>query len=653
LSHATRNTFHLSVMIVLSLENISKQYDERRLLNGVTLGVRAGERVGIVGVNGSGKSTLLRIAAGIEPPDVGRVSAARDLRVTYLPQNPDIDPTLTVIEQVFRGDAPGMQLLRAYERAAADLAHTPDDDALQAKVGALVEQMDATGAWDLEHAARSILSHLGISELTARVGSLSGGQRKRVAMAAALIAPADLLILDEPTNHIDTETVAWLEAFLSRTTAALLLVTHDRYFLDRVVGRIVEVDGGKLYSYPGAYSRFLEMKAERAIQQAAVEERRQIVLKKELAWLARGARARTTKQQARIDRIDAMQSEVKAVVSSASGESVKEGFAAVNISRRLGKKIIELKGVAKSYDTRTLIDNLSLTIDPRDRLGIIGPNGSGKTTLLNLIAGRLTPDTGAIDVGETVHIAYYDQESAGLDEKQRVIDYVKEGAELARTGSGDTVTAAQMLERFLFPSSMHYSLIGKLSGGERRRLYLLRTLMGAPNVLLLDEPTNDLDIQTLTVLEDYLDDFQGALIAVSHDRYFLDRVAGRLLAFEGDGRVIEHPGAYSYYAEVVAQRRETEARDKPAPRAQPKPTPTATSRPRKLTFKEARELAELEGKISVLETQQADLEAQITAAADNYQELLRLTKELEQTSATLEASIERWADLEEIREQSA
>jgi ATP-binding cassette subfamily F protein uup len=638
-------------MNILSLESVVKQYADRPLLDGVSFGIEAGERIGVVGVNGSGKTTLLRIIAGAEPPDVGRVSVARDLRVAYLPQNPALDDDLTVIEQIFRGDTPGMRLLRDYEPAAAALVRSPDDAALQQQVAALVAEMDAAGVWGLENDARTILSRLGIADLTMqRIANLSGGQRKRVAMAVALIAPADLLILDEPTNQIDVETVAWLETFLARSTAALLLVTHDRYFLDRVVGRIVEVDGGKLYSYPGAYSRFLELKAERAAQQVSDEARRQTILRKELAWLRRGAQARTTKQQARIDRIATMR---EATPDAPRGE-LEVSVAA----RRLGKKVIELKGVSKGYPStnsgpggeRTLIRDLSLTITPRDRLGIIGPNGSGKTTLLNLIAGRIRPDAGVIDIGETVHMAYYDQESAGLDESRRVIDYIKEGAELVLTGEGALVSAAQMLERFLFPPAAHYTPIARLSGGERRRLYLLRTLMAAPNVLLLDEPTNDLDIQALAVLEDYLDDFAGALIVVSHDRYFLDRTAEHLLVFEGDGAVIEYPGSYSFYAETMARRAPSTTPSPDRRNVQSNAPAAPLARPRKLTFKEARELQDLEKRIAALEAEQATLHVRVNAAAGDYQELLRLTAELERVDAALAAAVERWAELAEIGE---
>ncbi len=625
-------------MNILSLEAIHKQFADRPLLDGVTLGIDAGERVGVVGVNGSGKTTLLRIVAGAESSDSGRVSMTRDLRMAYLPQNPALDPDLTVIEQIFRGDAPEIRLLREYERAADALAHAPGDRELQQTMANLVARMDAADTWALESDARTILTRLGITELSARVGDLSGGQRKRVAMAGTLIVPADLLILDEPTNQIDIDTIAWLETFLARSPAALLLVTHDRYFLNRVVGRIVEVDNAKLYSYPGNYSRFLELKAERAEKQIYDEARRQTILRKELVWLRRGAQARTTKQQARIDRIATMQ--------AAKPEAAPGALEIAAVSRRIGKRVIDLAGVGKRYDSKILVRDLTLSIGPRDRVGIIGPNGSGKSTLLNM--------------------SYYDQESAELDEAQRVIDYIKDGAELIGDGQGALITAAQMLERFLFPAAAHYTPIGRLSGGERRRLYLLRKLIGAPNVLLLDEPTNDLDIQTLALLEDYLDEpesrndegFSGAVIVVSHDRYFLDRTVSRMLVFEGDGVVVEYPGGYSAYAESRLQiesaraERSKPKRSEPKP-AHPRPSALPAAKPRKLTFNEARELAGLEGRIAALEAEQAALHSQINTSSGEYQALLRLTAELERVSAELEAAVERWGALAEIAEGSS
>lgn len=634
-------------MVILSLEAVSKQYTERTLLDHVQFAISAGERIGVVGVNGSGKSTLLRMIAGVEEPDQGRISRSRDLRVAYLSQNPPLNPQLTVIEQIFQSDLAvtgshdqAMRLLREYELVSVALSQDPNNQKLQDQLSNLFGQMDSAGAWELEHNVRTVLSRLELSDLTHRkVSELSGGQRKRVAMAAALLSPSDLLILDEPTNHIDVTTVTWLETYLARSSSALVLVTHDRYFLERVVGSIVEVDRGKLYTYPGNYSTFLEQKEARAIQQANDEARRQTILKKELVWLRRGAQARTTKQQARIDRINAMQAHTP--------EADRPELQISSLSRRLGKRVIEIKEIGKQFPNQPIINKLTLTIDPLDRLGIVGPNGSGKSTLLNMITGRMQPDSGEIVVGETVHIAYYDQESAGLDPEQRVIDYIKEGAERVQTTDGSSITASQMLERFLFEPNMQYSLIGKLSGGERRRLYLLRVLMSAPNVLILDEPTNDLDIQTLAVLEDYLDDFAGAVITVSHDRYFLDRVADRLIAFEGDGNVIEYPGSYSYYAEQLAQR----VVEAPAPqRPQTKTTAPATPKTRRLSFKEQREYLQLDQKIADLEAKQAKINQQIIDQGSDFQKLTQLTSELEQVSHELETAFERWAELAEIAE---
>jgi ATP-binding cassette subfamily F protein uup len=558
-----------------------------------------------------------------------------------LPQNPILDPELSVIAQIFQVDTPALRLVRAYEQIVDELTRVPDDPLKQNRLSVLVEQMNAIDAWGVEQQARSILTKLGITDLYARVGDLSGGLRKRVAMASALINPADLLILDEPTNHIDTATIAWLEEFLARSTMALLLVTHDRYVLDTVCQRIVEIDTGKLYSYPGSYGRFLELKAERLNQVASEESRRKTILKKEMIWLQRGARARTTKQQARIDRIETMQ--------AVAPEAQRGPIEIDSLARRLGKKVIEVRNVSKSYGSRTLIAGLNLSIGAGDRVGIIGLNGNGKTTLLNMIAGRITPDAGMIEIGETVHLTYYDQESTGLDESLRVIDYIKAGAELVQTSEGALLTAAQMLERFLFLPSSHYSLIGTLSGGERRRLYLLRKLIDAPNVLLLDEPTNDLDIQTLTVLEDYLDGFAGTVVVVSHDRYFLDRTVDRTLAFE-DNTITEYPGGYSAYAAAVA-RRESEA-TATAARPKPKPVnaPPPTQRPRRLSFAETKELHELERKVSELEAEQASLAAQMNAAATDYQVLQQISSQLEQVVAALDTTFERWAVLAEIAE---
>ncbi len=627
-------------MNILSLENISKQFGDRPLFEQVTFGLSRGERVGVIGVNGSGKTTLLRIVAGQELPDTGRVVLSQGIKVAYLPQVPELDDTLTVLDAVFAGDSPRIRLLHDYEQISTALAQSPHDIELLDRLNTLTTQMDALGAWDAETAAHTIISQLGLSNVTSQpVHMLSGGQRRRVAMAQALIEAPDLVILDEPTNHIDTETIAWLEDYLARSSMALLVVTHDRYFLDRVVMRMIELDRGRVTTYSGNYGAFLEQKATREVLEQTEEDARQNLLRKELAWLRRGARGRTTKQKAHVQRVyDLIEQKPDAAQSTVD---IDLG------SRRIGKRVLELEHISKRYGERTLITDFSLSLRRDDRIGIIGPNGSGKSTLLNLIAERIQPDTGAIIRGETIHLAYYDQESTGLNETQRVIDYIRDGAELMQTGEGALASAAQMLERFLFSRDTQWALIGTLSGGERRRLYLLRTLMFAPNVLLLDEPTNDLDIQTLTILEDYLDTFQGAVIVVSHDRYFLDRTVQRLLAFEHDGVIREYPGGYTIYEEYRAQNTELQATP-----AHPT-TVMAASRdagPRRLSYKEQRELTHLEERIATLEAQKTRIETELNTAGSDFQVYQRLADNLAQINADLETTFNRWAELAELEE---
>ncbi|OXM87876.1 ABC-F family ATP-binding cassette domain-containing protein [Paenibacillus rigui] len=641
-------------MNILTVEHFQKSYGEKVLFDDISFQINEKQRIGLVGVNGTGKSSLLKALAGLESVDSGKLVHANHFRVEYLPQNPEFDTESTVLEQVFYGDTPLMQTLRDYETALGALQEAPEDEKRQARLFAVQQRMDALNAWEANTTAKMVLTKLGITDFSQKVGVLSGGQRKRVAMARVLIQPADLLILDEPTNHIDHATVEWLEQFLSKWKGALLLVTHDRYFLDRVTNRILELDRGKLYSYDGNYAAFLEKKAERLEREASEEDKRQNLLRRELAWLRRGAKARTTKQKARIDRV------VELRDRKVDGPSAQLEMALG--ASRLGKKVIELEGVTKSFEGRKMVDDFSYIVLPDDRIGIIGPNGSGKSTFLNMLAGRLQPDEGTIEIGTTVKLAYYTQEAVEMDEKQRVIEYIKEAAEVIRTASGEAITAAQMLERFLFPPALQWTQIGRLSGGERRRLYLLRTLMGEPNVLLLDEPTNDLDIQTLTILEEYLEDFPGAVITVSHDRYFLDRTADHLFAFAGGGRVERFMGNYTEYMEA-SRLEEQNAQAERKPSAQQGNGASSaesgsgerreTTRARKLSFKEQKEWDEIEDKIAGLEERLAEVKRQIERAGSDYGKVQELYAEEQQLNGQLEQAMERWTELSELVESIA
>ncbi|MCZ8515884.1 ABC-F family ATP-binding cassette domain-containing protein [Paenibacillus filicis] len=641
-------------MNILTVEQLVKTYGEKVLFDHIDFQINEKERIGLVGVNGTGKSTVLKIMAGLEPVESGKLLHSNHFRVEYLPQNPAFESDSTVLEQVFYGDTPLMQALREYEWVLAELQLDPADEKRQAKLFAAQQRMDATGAWEAATQAKTVLTQLGLHDFGQRVGTLSGGQRKRVAMARVLIQPADLLILDEPTNHIDHETVEWLEEFLAKWKGALLIVTHDRYFLDRVTNRIFELDRGKLYAYEGNYAAFLEKKAERMEREAAEEDKRQNQLRRELAWLRRGAKARTTKQKARVERVIELRD--RKVAGPSASMDMALG------ASRLGKKIMELEDVTKSYGERRLVRDFSYIVLPEDRIGIIGPNGSGKSTFLNMLAGRIQPDSGTIELGTTVKLAYYTQENVEMDEKQRVIEYIKDTAEVIRTADGEAVTAAQMLERFLFTPAQQWTPIGKLSGGERRRLYLLRTLMGEPNVLLLDEPTNDLDIQTLTILEEYLEDFPGVVITVSHDRYFLDRTADHLFVFEGDGRIRRFFGNYTEYMEAakLEQKQEEQARKEARETVSSKPQAAGdngdkreTGRPRKLSYKEQKEWDEIEDVIAGLEDQLEITRKRIEQAGSNFGKVNDLYREEQELTAKLEQAMDRWTELSELVEQIA
>ena len=629
-------------MHILSVEAVSKDYGLRPVLENVSLGLDGDDRVGVVGANGSGKTTLLRLIAGHERPDAGRVTLADGVSIGYLPQNPPYAAEATVLEAVFAASDARMKLLLDYERACGELAARGGDEqrALN-RVSELARRLDASGAWELETNARTVLGRLGITDTNASMGTLSGGQRKRVALAHALIERPGLLILDEPTNHLDAETISWLEGYLGRYRGALLLVTHDRYFLDRVTTRILEVDRGAVQAFDGNYAYYLEKKEEQERARAVEGQKREMLIRRELAWLRRGAKARTRKSKARVDRAESLIAQPKEAARAALDMAVG--------SSRLGKKVLELRDVTKSYGGRALLGGFSRILQPGERIGVIGPNGAGKTTLLEIVAGRVAPDSGHLEVGQTVRLGYYDQESRALDEQERVIDYIRAVSERVETADGAFVTAGQMLERFLFTGAMQYAPIAKLSGGERRRLYLLRVLMGAPNVLLLDEPTNDLDIQTLITLEDYLDGFPGNLIVVSHDRYFLDRTVEHIFRFEGGGRVREYPGNYSAFLEA-RQKEESDAAPEGPPTAA-RPAGVRGDAPpakRKLSFKERKELEATEARVQAAERRVTEIETELSANSSDAHVVHRLYEEREKITEQLARDLERWAELAEF-----
>ncbi|MBU5344434.1 ABC-F type ribosomal protection protein TaeA [Paenibacillus lautus] len=641
-------------MNILTVEQVTKSYGDKILFQDASFGMEDQDKIGIIGVNGTGKSTFLRVIAGLEPPDSGKISMGNRIRVRYLAQNPEFDPDKTVLQQVFEGDLPEMKAVREYTETMELLELHPSHEELQQKLLKLNQTLDTLQAWQLESDAKTILSKLGIRNYEAKMGTLSGGQRKRVALAAALIQPSDLLILDEPTNHIDNESVAWLEQYLQKRRGALLMITHDRYFLDRVANVMLELDHGRLFRYEANYSRFLELKAEREEREAASEQKRQNLLRSELAWIRRGAKARTTKQKARIERFENLRDQETIHSSGELDVSVA--------STRLGRKILEIEGLRKKADDKILIQDFSYIAVPEDRIGIVGPNGSGKSTLLNLIAGRIQPSGGEVVLGPTVKLGYFTQEHQEMDGSQRVIEYIKDEAEVVRTADGSAITAAQMLERFLFPPALQWTPIAKLSGGEKRRLYLLRVLMSAPNVLLLDEPTNDLDIQTLSVLEQYLDEFPGVCIVVSHDRFFLDRTVDKIMAFEGDGQIRVHVGSYSEYAEWM-QRHGGEASASKADASIAKSasgssdgrdSDSAKEAPRerlKFSYKEQREFEQIDGLIEDTESKLASIQSEMETAGSDAARLQELMKAQEETERELEHLMERWTYLNELAEK--
>ena len=610
-------------MNLVTIEHLTKSYTERLLFDDTSFSINEGEKIGLIGVNGTGKSTLLKIVAGLEDADSGSVVRGRSLYIRYLSQIPEFAEGDTVLESVMRENAGETHYSSA-------------------------DEMQAT--------AKSMLNKLGITEHDALTSTLSGGQRKRVALASVLMSTADLLILDEPTNHLDSGMADWLEEYLKTFRGALLMITHDRYFLDSVVGRIVELDKGKLYSYQANYEGFLALKAERMEMAEASERKRQTILRNEIAWMQRGARARSTKQKAHIQRYEELRDQ--------KGPEYDRNVELESIASRLGRTTVEVKDLCKAYGDKVLMKDFTYIFLKNDRVGIIGPNGSGKSTLMKMLAGWVEPDSGTIQIGQTVKMGYFSQENEAMDESLKVIDYIKNAAEYVKTKDG-SISASQMLERFLFPSGMQYTAIGRLSGGERRRLYLLRILMEAPNVILLDEPTNDLDIQTLTILEDYLDTFPGIVIAVSHDRYFLDRVVNRIFAFEGQGKVTQYEGGFTDYQIAWSARHPQETGDQKGVRAGDSDEngsglpinrnnwkqAAGGEKKRKLSFKEQREWETIEADIAALEQSIGDLEQEIGKSATNYTRLNELMEEKSAREAQLEEKMERWMYLNELVEQ--
>lgn len=641
-------------MSIITLQSVKKDFGIKEILKDASFSLDATDKVGLIGTNGSGKSTLLKMIAGLESIDSGQIFYNSGSKIIYLPQQPDLDENRTVLEQIFADSGEHLALVREYEELSDKLAHYPEDSQLMSRLSVVMQLMDSTGSWELETNAKIILSKLGITDFNASIGNLSGGYRKRIALATALLSEPDVLLMDEPTNHLDALSVEWLQSYLNRFRGALFLITHDRYFLDRVTNRIIEIDRGEIFTYTGNYSYYLEKKALAEESAISTQRKHQGVLRRELEWLKRGPKARSTKQKARIDRVHAMRE-----------TEFKQAQGKVDIStvgRRIGKKVIEINNISKGYNGRTLINNFTYEFSPEDRIGIIGSNGAGKSTLINMITGRVQPDSGNVDIGTTVHIGYFDQHSeellTALNENQRVIDYIKEEGEFIKITDGTRITASQMLERFLFPGNQQYAPISKLSGGEKRRLFLLRILISAPNVLILDEPTNDLDVQTLAILEDYLEDFVGSVIVVSHDRYFLDRTVDTIFSLESGGNIRQYPGNYSVYldykkAEEAAQQQTDNNKDKSKSPETPKATPqtqnTDNKKRRGLSNWQKREFEELEGKIAQLEAKKVETEKTLgNVSPGNYSQVQKLYEQVEEIKQAIDVATERWLELAEI-----
>ncbi|EPC6325348.1 ABC-F family ATP-binding cassette domain-containing protein [Enterococcus faecium] len=620
----------------LKVTDLKKTYGEKDLFDQISFLVHEKDRIGLIGTNGTGKTSLLNIIAGIDSGDGDRqtVFYPTDYRIGYLSQAAEFSDELTVLQAVFQGNSPLIQTVRAYEEALIELGENGEDPDVQKRYAKAEEQMNKEDAWTTDTNAKIILQKLGISELDKKISTLSGGQKKRVSLAQVLIDEPDLLLLDEPTNHLDYEAIEWLENYLKQYRGALLMATHDRYFLDRVANRIFELSFGKLYEYKGNYEAYVLEKAERDRVEVEQEEKRKRLYKQELAWMRAGVQARGTKQQARINRFEDLKENLYQVN--------QEDDLELNLAtQRLGKKVLEIKDGSYRINDQTLLEHLDLLIQSRERLGITGKNGAGKSTLLNILAGRIPLDSGTMSIGETVHLAYYTQENEEMAPDKRMIAYLQEAAEEAKTADGSQIGVAELLERFLFPRFMHGTLIGKLSGGEKRRLFLLKLLIQQPNVLLLDEPTNDLDIATLTILEDYFRSFPGAVITVSHDRYFLDKVADKLLVFQGNGKQELYYGNMSSY---LLKQKETQ---QPAEKAKPKIQSKEPAEKKKLSYMEQKEWETIEDEIAELEEKISLLQEEMNHQGDNFTRLQELQNDVSETEAQLEEKMARWEYLSE------
>lgn len=627
------------VMSMLTIENVSKGYMDKPLFKDISLTIKEDDKLGLIGSNGSGKSTLVGIISGTITADTGKRTTGKEIKIHYLPQDPNFDHEGTIIREVFHGEGEILKALYTYQHLLEKLDVEPANPNIINEISKMNIKLDNLKAWELESNAKSILNQLGIEDLSKKISQLSGGEKKRVALARALITPCDLLILDEPTNHLDTASITFLEEYLSKRKGALLLITHDRYFLDRVVNQIIELDRGSLFSYKGNYSNFLELKAMREEDLKGTERKHKSLLRKELAWIRQGAKARSTKQKFRKERYE----ELKDKEFSKAKSNIDMDL----ISQRLGKKVIELEHISKAYEKgQQVINDFSYTVLPNDRIGIIGKNGTGKSTLLNIIAGKMVPDHGEIAIGETVKIGYYDQESTVLDEDLRVIEYIRNIRLNVTTQSGETISASQMLERFLFPSHLQWTHINRLSGGEKRRLYLLGILMEQPNVLLLDEPTNDLDIETLTILEDFLEDFPGAVIIISHDRYFLDKCADHLFSFGENGSIARYVGTFSEYIEENPHNVKEKVDNKIVKQHNSQEKVKV-----KFSYKEQKEYDEIQGIIEELQNSIDQGQKSLAQCGTDYVKLQQLQEEIDKLQIELDEKMERWIELEEKQEQ--